>query len=69
MISLQTDGLINGIVERTKDILRDNLVGVYLHGSSVMGCFNPQKSDIDLIIAVDHPLSEYAIRNITVLKE
>ena len=58
MISPQTDSMINGFVERSKEILRDNLVGVYLHGSSVMGCFNPQKSDIDLIIVVDQPLSD-----------
>ena len=58
MIMLQYDNLINGFVERSKEILRDNLVGVYLHGSSVMGCFNPQKSDIDLIIVVDQPLSD-----------
>ena len=58
MISPQTDSLINGFAERSKEILRDNLVGVYLHGSSVMGCFNPQKSDIDLIIVVDRPLTD-----------
>ena len=58
MISPQTDSLINGFVERSKEILRDNLVGVYLHGSTVMGCFNPRKSDIDLIIVVDQPLSD-----------
>ena len=55
---LQTDNLINDFVERSKEILRDDLVGVYLHGSLVMGCFNPQKSDIDLIIVVDRPLSD-----------
>ena len=54
----QYDNLINGFVERSKEILRDSLVGVYLHGSSVMDCFNPQKSDIDLIIVVDQPLSD-----------
>ena len=59
MKSLQTDSLINGFVERSREILRDNLVGVYLHGSLVMGCFNPQKSDIDLIIVSDRPLSDY----------
>lgn len=58
MISMQTDLLINGFVEETKEILRDNLVGVYLHGSLVMGCFNPRKSDIDLIIVVEQPLSD-----------
>ena len=34
-------------VTQSQDILKDNLIGVYLHGSSVMGCFNPAKSDID----------------------
>lgn len=58
MISQQTDSLIDDFIERSKEILRDNLVGVYLHGSLVMGCFNPQRSDIDLIIVVDEPLSD-----------
>ncbi|MBR0514749.1 MAG: nucleotidyltransferase domain-containing protein [Clostridia bacterium] len=56
MLLPQTDNLINGFVERSNAILKDNLVGVYLHGSSVMGCFNPQKSDIDLIVVVERPL-------------
>ena len=30
-------------------ILGDVLVGVYLHGSLVLGCFNPQQSDIDIV--------------------
>ena len=37
----------------SKRILGDNLVGVYLHGSAVMGCFNPQKSDVDLLVVVN----------------
>ena len=58
MVLQQTEKLIGEYVERSENILRENLVGVYLHGSSVMGCFNPQKSDIDLIIVVDRPLSD-----------
>ena len=58
MLPEQTVDLINGFTERAKSILRNNLVGVYLHGSAVMGCFNPEKSDIDLIIVVDRPLSD-----------
>ena len=61
----QIDSLINGFVEQSKEILRENLVGVYLHGSSVMGCFNPQKSDIDLIIVVSHPLTDSEKRKYT----
>ena len=55
---LETDNLLNSFVEQSKDILQDNLVGVYLHGSLAMGCFNPSRSDIDLIIVVDEPLSD-----------
>ena len=58
MLTPQTDSLIKGFVEQSKSILQDNLVGIYLHGSAVMGCFNPKKSDIDLIIVVDRPLSD-----------
>ena len=50
--------LTNGFVEKSKEILQENLVGVYLHGSSVMGCFNPQKCDIDLIIVAERPLTD-----------
>ena len=57
-MSLEVDNLINSFVECSKDILWDNLVGVYLHGSLAMGCFNPQRSDIDLIIVVSEPLSD-----------
>ena len=55
---MQTDRLINEFTERSKRILKDNLTGVYLHSSSVMKCFNPEKSDINLIIVVDRPLTD-----------
>ncbi len=45
-------------VKRSAEILRDGLCGVYLHGSSVMGCFNPEKSDIDLIIVVNRNIPD-----------
>lgn len=58
MITPQADSLIKTFTERSKEILQDNLIGIYLHGSAVMGCFNPKKSDLDLIIVVEHPLSD-----------
>src|SRR5688500_4478221 len=30
--------------------LADNLVGIYLHGSLAMGCFNADRSDVDLLV-------------------
>ena len=52
------DSLIKEYVDQSATILRGNLAGIYLHGSAVMGCFNPLKSDIDLIVVVDRPLSD-----------
>lgn len=47
------DNLTLRFVEQSKEILGDNLTGIYLHGSAVMGCFNEEKSDIDLIVVVN----------------
>ena len=52
------DSLLNGFVARSREILRDDLIGIYLHGSAVMGCFNPAKSDLDVIVVVRSPLSD-----------
>ena len=58
MITSGLNSLINGFARQSKELLGDNLVGVYLHGSLAMGCFNPDKSDVDLIIVADHSLSD-----------
>ena len=50
--------LTDEFVIRAKEILGDNLAGVYLHGSAVMGCFNPEKSDIDLIVVTNEKLND-----------
>lgn len=43
-------------VNVTLDILKDNVMGIYLHGSLAMGCFNPIRSDIDLLVITDRQL-------------
>ena len=45
-------------VKRSREILQDDLTGIYLHGSAVMGCYNPKKSDLDLIVVVNEPLQD-----------
>lgn len=50
--------LLDEFVSRSKEIFGNDLCGVYLHGSAVMGCFNPEKSDIDLIVVVNGALSD-----------
>ena len=58
MTAMRPDSLAEGFARRSAEILGDRLVGVYLHGSAVMGCFNPDRSDIDLIVVVDRPLPD-----------
>ena len=49
--------LLREFVDRSKQILGNQLTGIYLHGSAVMGCFNPNVSDIDLLIVVNDTIS------------
>ena len=58
MLLQETYELINEYVDESKNILQDNLVGIYLHGSAAMGCFNPEKSDLDFIIVIKEPISD-----------
>lgn len=45
-------GLLDEIVEQSRQIFGEELIGVYLHGSMAMGCFHADKSDIDLIFVI-----------------
>lgn len=54
--------VLDAFVEKSKLILKDSLCGIYLHGSAVMGCFSPEKSDIDLITVVDGAMDDAAKR-------
>lgn len=38
------------------DLLTDNLLGIYLHGSLAAGCFHWERSDIDFLVVVRHAL-------------
>ncbi len=50
--------LLNIFTEQSKDILGENLTGIYLHGSAAMGCFHWEKSDLDLIVVVKKSVSD-----------
>ena len=50
--------LLEKFVSCSKEIFGYNLTGIYLHGSAVMGCFNPEKSDLDLIVVVKDEIPE-----------
>lgn len=50
------EDLLQRFTEMSKAVFGENLVGVYLHGSLAMGCFNPEKSDLDLILIVERDI-------------
>lgn len=43
---------IEMFTSETIRILGSNLVGIYLHGSLAMDCFNPERSDVDLLVVI-----------------
>lgn len=55
---MEYEFLLNEFVSQSKEIFAGNLTGIYLHGSAVMGCFNPEKSDLDLLVVVREELSD-----------
>ncbi len=54
--------LLDKFVSGSKEALGHNLTGIYLHGSAVMGCFQPEKSDLDLLVVVKGEVSDEAKR-------
>lgn len=52
------EDLIDKTVHSYKQILGDNLVGFYLHGSYVMTGFNPKVSDIDFLVVVRDEIAD-----------
>jgi len=41
---------VKKLVNHLQEVLKDDLTGVYLHGSLAMQCFNPDLSDIDVLV-------------------
>jgi hypothetical protein len=48
---------LDGLVEDVRNVVGEDVVGVYLHGSLALGCFNPALSDIDLFVVTRKALT------------
>lgn len=44
---------VNNFLKSIQAVLDNDLVGVYLHGSLAFGCFNPSRSDVDLLVVTE----------------
>lgn len=40
-----------------KEMIHNDMIGFYVHGSLAMGGFNPNKSDIDILVVTNKPMS------------
>jgi predicted nucleotidyltransferase len=61
-VDIQT--YLDKIAEIFKEEMKDNLTGIYLHGSLAMGCFNPDRSDIDLLVICEREMNNGTKRKI-----
>lgn len=50
------EAILLEIKRRYADILQENLLGIYLHGSLAAGCFQWERSDMDFLVVVHHSL-------------
>lgn len=50
-------GQVEEFVRAVGEILGEELVGAYLHGSLAMGCFNSERSDLDLFFVTRHGMA------------
>ncbi len=50
--------VIDEFTAMSKEIIGNKLTGIYLHGSMAMDCFNPEKSDIDLLIVIENDITD-----------
>ncbi len=62
-----TRAQVERCVASVQALLADALIGVYLHGSLAMGCFNPTGSDLDLLVVTRRGLSLTAKRDLAEL--
>ena len=54
----QVTRILSQLIEGLKDILGDQLVGIYLYGSLITGDFNFKVSDIDLVVVLEDSLDD-----------
>ena len=58
-IDRRASDLLDQITAAFKEVLAENLIGIYVHGSIAFGCFSWQKSDIDFIVVVGSRLTHF----------
>ncbi|KHE71405.1 aminoglycoside adenylyltransferase domain-containing protein [Halobacillus sp. BBL2006] len=54
--SFDEEEFVSELLEPTKAIIKENFIGLYLHGSLAMGGFNRKSSDVDVLVVTEKGL-------------
>lgn len=54
----EVSALLDALLTGTREALNDNLLGIYLRGSLALGGFDPETSDVDVLVVTHHPVSD-----------
>ncbi len=52
--------LVESLAAGLPDLLGSNLVGMYLYGSLAFGCYNPTRSDVDVLVVTRRRIADEA---------
>lgn len=55
--SSEIKDFVTHLLQKTKEILKDEFIGFYLHGSLAMGGFNSKSSDIDVLVITNKTMT------------
>lgn len=55
--------LLDKLIEESYQNFMKNLIGIYLHGSMTMECFNPVKSDLDILVVLENEITDLQKKN------
>lgn len=64
LLPSEVEAYLTSVSLRLATVLGANLVGAYLHGSAVLGGYNPARSDLDVLVIVRDPLPEESKRKV-----
>ena len=63
----EASALLNDLLAGVSQALGDNLLGFYLRGSLALGDFDPETSDVDILVVTHHPVSDAEFEALTQL--
>lgn len=61
---MEIQAYVNDITTVFVNEMKDNLVGVYLHGSLAMKCFNTETSDVDMLVICKSKMTNEEKKNV-----